>query len=161
MPYTQYQPYNAYSGAYGAYNPYPQFQNQYQPTQNMPMTQMSGANQPAPAPQPQGMTYPTIHADIVQTDDSGVIERWPVSQDKPQMFIDHAETVITVKSVSGNGVTLDYYDKRPPAPSTPPFNPSEYVRRDELPELIAAAVASQNVSLTSAKRQTKKDESEA
>ena len=88
--------------------------------------------------QPQGMTYPTIHADIVQTDDDSVIERWAVAQDKAQMFINTGETRITVKSVAGNTVMLDVFEKRPPAPPAPSFDPAAYVTREELESRLAA-----------------------
>lgn len=103
------------------------------------------------------MSYPTIHADIVQTDDPGVIERWAVTQDRPQMFANRDETVFIVKSVTGQGVTLDYYDKRPPAPPAPVFDPSAYVRKDELQEILAATLA----AAQPAKKAAKKEEATA
>ena len=122
------------------YNPYYPYQQPPAPQyQQANMQQMAG--QPHPVQQPQAMTYPTIHADIVQTDDEGVIERWGVTQDKPQMFIDHAETVITIKSVGGNGVVTDRYDKRPPAPAAPRFDPGDYVTKEELESRLAAILA--------------------
>lgn len=123
--------------------------------QQMQPAQMSGAQQQGAAPQ--SMSYPTIHADIVQTDDPGVIERWAVTQDRPQMFTNRDETVFIVKSVSGNGVTLDYYDKRPPAPPAPVFDPAAYVRKDELQELLAATLA----AAQPAKKAAKKEEATA
>lgn len=125
---------------------YPDYPGQ-QPYQDPAYLRLIGQPVPANAQkQPQAMSYPTIHADIVQTDDQGVIERWGVSQDKPQMFINLAETQITVKSVEGNGVVLSFYDKRPPAPPAPAFDPAAYVRRDELATLVADAVASQGAN---------------
>lgn len=112
------------------------------------------AMQPQRPTAPQSMSYPTIHADIVQTDDPGVIERWAVTQDRPQMFVDSAETTFVVKSVTGQGVTLEYYDKRPPAPPAPVFVPSEYVRKDELKELLAATLAAQSGKTIAEKEET-------
>lgn len=99
--------------------------------------------------QPQAMSYPTIHADIVQTDDPGVIDRWGVSPGKSQMFMTHDESTITIKSIGGSGVVLDIYDKRPPAPVAPQFDPSAYVTKDELEIRLAA--------ITTPKRAQKKE----
>ena len=99
--------------------------------------------------QTQAMTYPTIHADIIQTGDAGVIERWPVGQDKAQMFIDPEEKRITIKSVTGNTVTLDVFEKRPPAPPEPA---PVFMTRDDVETMIAAAL--------SAKRPAKKEAAE-
>lgn len=111
-----------------AYNP-----GLYYPQPYQPYT----IYQPA-QPQPQAMSYPTIHADIIQTDDEGVIERWAVEPGRPQMFTNTMETMITVKSVTGAGITIDRYDKRPPAPPAPVFDPADYITRAELEERLAA-----------------------
>lgn len=72
------------------------------------------------------------------------------------MMIARDDSAIFVKTAApnGNGYTLDVFVKRPPAPAEPTFDPSAYVRKDELPELIAAAVAAQNAP----KRVAKKEE---
>jgi len=107
-----------------------QFQQPY-PTQGQTVQQPS-----------QPLTPPTIHAEIVQVDGEADVERWPVNAGASQMFITRDETQIIVKTMGANGpLPLDVYVKRPPAPVAPPFNPAEYVRRDELPELIAAVAA--------------------
>ena len=141
--------------AYGRH--YPDYPGQ-QPWQDPmyyrqnPQTVMQQQQQRPQAPQ--SMSYPTIHADIVQTDDPGVIERWAVTQDRPQMFINHDESAITIKSIGGAGVVLDIYDKRPPAPPAPVFVPSEYVRKDELKELLAATLAAQSGKTITEKEET-------
>ena len=52
------------------------------------------------------------------------------------------DSFITFKSVGLNGQDQFFvYDKRPPAPPAPVFDPAAYVRRDEIEGLVAAAVA--------------------
>ena len=54
------------------------------------------------------------------------------------------DSFIVVKSVGMNGENaINIYDKRPPAPPVPQFNPSEYVRKDEISALLAAALEAQ------------------
>lgn len=54
------------------------------------------------------------------------------------------DSFILVKSVGMNGENaINIYDKRPPAPPAPQFDPSVYVRKDEIESLVAAAVAAQ------------------
>ena len=52
------------------------------------------------------------------------------------MMISQDESEIYIKSATANGFTLDVYVKRPPAPPAPAFDPSEYVRKDEMEKLI-------------------------
>ena len=53
------------------------------------------------------------------------------------------DSFILVKSVGMSGDTINVYDKRPPAPPVPQFDPSAYVRKDEIESLVAAALAAQ------------------
>ena len=54
------------------------------------------------------------------------------------------DSFILVKSVGMSGDAINIYDRRPPAPPAPQFDPSVYVRKDEVAELVAAAIAAQN-----------------
>lgn len=111
----------------------------------------------SPQPAPQMMTPPTIHAEIIQIDDESAVERWPVNAGASQMFITKAEDKIIIKTMGPNGpMPLDVFDKRPPAPPEPPFDPSAYVTWDKLDERVAAIVAASQ----SAKRAAKKEEAE-
>lgn len=125
-----------------------------QPVPQMsPLPNVSSSPQPAP----QMMTPPTIHAEIIQIDDESTVDRWPVNAGASQMFITKAEDKIIIKTMGPNGpLPLDVFDKRPPAPPEPVFDPSVYVRRDEVEGLIAAAVA----AVQPTKRAAKKEEAE-
>ena len=111
---------------------YPQYQQVYQPqyqTQQMSQPQMQGIPQ-------QDMT-PTIHAEIKQVDSMEAIDRVPLGAGTSQMFMTKDEQAIVIRSTFANGQHSDVvYDKRPPAPPAPVFDPNEYVRKDELGKLI-------------------------
>lgn len=89
----------------------------------------------------QDMT-PTIRAEIKQVDNIEAIDRVPMAGGTSQMFMTKDESAIVIRSMLANGQHSDViYDKRPPAPPAPKFDPSEYVRRDELETLLSAALA--------------------
>lgn len=127
MPmYGQQMPNNGYMG--GA------FQNGN--TQPVPGAQMSQANQAAPM-----MTPPTIRAEIIQIEDEAAVDRFPLAAGASQMFMTRAENKIIIKTMGQDGaLPLVIYDKRPPAPPAPKFDPAEYVRRDEADKLIMERV---------------------
>jgi len=127
MPmYGQQMPNNGYMG--GA------FQNGN--TQTVPGTQMPQANQSAPM-----MTLPTIRAEIIQIEDEAAVDRFPLAAGASQMFMTRAEDKIIIKTMGQDGaLPLVIYDKRPPAPPEPKFDPAEYVRRDEADKLIMERV---------------------
>lgn len=102
-----------------AYNPY--FPQSYQPMYQM-------------------MTPPTIRAEIVQVENEEAAANYPVNNGASQMMIARDDSAIFVKSVSQNGTRLDVFVKRPPAPQKPPFDPSAYVRRDEIAGIINDAL---------------------
>lgn len=108
----------------------PLYQPYQQPVMQQPVqpTQMSGANQM--------MTPPTIRAEIVQVKGEDAASAFPVNAGASQMMISQDESEIYIKSATANGFTLDVYVKRPPAPPAPAFDPSEYVRKDEMEKLI-------------------------
>lgn len=84
------------------------------------------------------MSLPTIHADIIQVGSEEEVERFPVGAGVSQMFILRDESSIFVKSANVNGYTIDTYDKRPPAPPAPVFDPQKYVTREELEKLLSS-----------------------
>ena len=123
MPmYGQQMPNNGYMG--GA------FQNGNTQTMQQPQ------QQPA-----QMMTPPTIRAEIIQIEDEAAVDRFPLAAGASQMFMTRAEDKIIIKTMGQDGaLPLVIYDKRPPAPPAPKFDPAEYVRRDEADKLIMERV---------------------
>ena len=128
----------------------------YQQTfpQGYPMTQpnpyaqqmaQTGFQQPSAQQQPaQMMTPPTIRAEIVQVEDEKAASNFPVGAGASQMMIARDESAIYIKTAMANGqTTLDVFEKRPPAPPAPTFDPEQYVRKDELEILVSAAMAAQ------------------
>lgn len=100
------------------------------------------AQQPA-----QMMTPPTIRAEIIQIEDEAAVDRFPLAAGASQMFMTRAEDKIIIKTMGQDGpMPLVVYEKRPPAPPAPKFDPSEYVRRDEVETLISAALAAQQAA---------------
>ena len=129
--------------AYGQQMPNP---TAYQaPTTQQPVssTQMSGANQAA---QPM-MTPPTIRAEIIQLADDtweNTVDRFPLGPGASQMFITKSEDKVIIKTMGQDGpLPLIIYDKRPPEPPAPKFDPAQFVRKDELDMLVSAALAAQ------------------
>lgn len=117
-----------------------------------------GQNQPAQQAQQnqQGLTPPTIRAEIVQVDTLDAIDRFPMAAGTSQMFMTKDEANIVVRSMYANGQhSDDIYDKRPPAPPAPTLNPADYVRKDELQALIADALQAHTAPHKAA---TKKEE---
>ena len=140
-----------------------------QPFMDPQFTRMHGQQQAAqtqqPAPQqpaqPTMMTPPTIHAEIVQVDGEAAAAQYPVGAGMSQMMIARDESAIFVKAATASGYTLEVFDKRPPAPAPPPFNPAEYVRLDALPGLVAAEVQAAVAAMQPAKTARPKKETEA
>ncbi len=97
--------------------------------------------QPAQQQPAQMMTPPTIRAEIIQIEDEAAVDRFPLAAGASQMFMTRAEDKIIIKTMGQDGsLPLVIYDKRPPAPPAPKFDPAEYVRRDEADKLIMERV---------------------
>lgn len=89
----------------------------------------------------QAMTPPTIRAEIIQIDSPEAIDRFPQNTGSTQMYMTRDEAFIIIRSVLANGEHTDViYDKRPPAPPAPVIDPADYVRKDDLPSLIAEVI---------------------
>lgn len=113
---------------YQPYNPYQQY-----PAPAAPQMQQGSAQ----APQ-------TKYVEVIPVDTVEEASACPMAAGSSFLFFARDDSFIAVKSSGVNGQnTFDVYDKRPPAPAAPAFDPKEYVRRDEFPELVAAAVAAQ------------------
>lgn len=82
--------------------------------------------------------------EVVPVDNENSAVGWPVGVGETKMLMAKDDSFVCFKSVSMNGQTeLTFYDKRPPAPPEPTFDPKEYVRRDEVETLISAALMAQ------------------
>lgn len=107
--------------AYGNYFPgaYPQmYMPQYQQQQ--------------PQQSPQGMTPPTIHADIIQIGSEQEAWNYPSGQ----IMMARDESAIYIKSTGANGTpALAVYEKRPQRPQEAA---SDYVTRKEFTEALKA-----------------------
>lgn len=117
--------------------------------------------QPYPAYQPQQMqqqSQPSKYVEAVPVDTEAEAENCPMAAGTSAVFFARNDSFIAVKAVGVNGqVSFSVFDKRPPAPEAPVFDPSAFVRRDELPALLAEALEKTKLP-TSAKRASRETE---
>jgi hypothetical protein len=124
---------NGFPVGYNQMNPQQFQQYGYQIPQVQPVQ-----NQPIQAQQ--SMTPPTIRAEIIQLPEDE-IDRYPMAAGTSQMFMTTDDGHIIIKSMYQNGqYDKTYYDKRPPAPPAPVFDPSEYVRKEDVQAYVQQAV---------------------
>ena len=110
-----------------AYNPAMYFPQSYQPQMYQPPSQQ----------QPQGRMV-----DIIPADSEAAAEAFPVAVGATQLMIARDDSFIAVKVNGMNGQSsLTFYDKRPPAPTAPVFDPTEYQRKDEAEKLVEGLLA--------------------
>ena len=113
-----------------AYNPALYFPQNYSPMYQVPQAMPQQT-------MPQGRMV-----DIVPVDSVEAAETFPVAVGATQMMIAKDDSFIAVKISGVNGQSsFSVYDKRPPSPPTPVFDPTEYVRKDEIETLVSAALA--------------------
>ena len=145
---------NGFPATYG--QTFPQGYPMTQPNPYAQQMAQTGFQQPSAQQQPaQMLTPPTIRAEIVQVEDEKAASNFPVGAGASQMMIARDESAIFIKSAMANGqTTLDVYEKRAPEPPAPPFDPGEYVRKDEIEALVNAAI--QNATAAS-RRAAKKE----
>lgn len=80
--------------------------------------------------------------EVYAVDNEKAVADMPVSNGNTQMVIAKDDSFIAVKAVGLDGtVAVQYYDKRPPAPPAPSFDPALYVTREELETRLAALSA--------------------
>lgn len=92
--------------------------------------------------------------EVVPASSEKAAQEFPVAAGATQMIIGSDDSFIAIKAVSMAGqVTFDIYDKRPPAPPEPMLNPADYVRKDELADLIAQAMRTETPRKTAAKKE--------
>lgn len=79
--------------------------------------------------------------EIVPAESVKAAEEFPVGAGQTKLIAGSDDSFIAVKSMSMTGqVTIDIYDRRPPAKPEPPVNMADYVRKDEIAALIADAI---------------------
>lgn len=109
--------------------------------------------QPIPQPAPQHQQQSRMVEVIPVANESAVVD-FPVPVGMTQEFVAQDDSFVAFKSNGVNGQSdIVYYDRRPPAPPAPAFDPSAFVRKDEIDDMIAAAIAAQSAP----KRATKKE----
>lgn len=107
------------------------------PGHQMQQTQMPGMNQPVQ----QDMT-PTIRTDIKQVESVEAISKNPPAPGTTGVYMTKDDKMIIFRSMYANGEYTDkIYDERPPAPPAPKFDPSEFVRHDEMEKVVHDALA--------------------
>lgn len=78
------------------------------------------------------------YVEVIPVDSEEEVERAAVAVGGTGLFAARNNRFLAVKSVELNGEpTTDYYDLRPPAPKPKPFDPKEYIRRDEIMDILA------------------------
>lgn len=83
--------------------------------------------------------YATRYVEVVPVDTEEEVDRAQVAFGGTALFTARDNRFLAVKSVDlTGGPTVDYYDRRPPAPKPKPFDPNEYIRKDELMGIIAS-----------------------
>lgn len=111
-----------------AYNPMMYYPNYYQ----------QPAYQPMPQPQPQQMASPRM-VEVVPVDTVEAAKEFPVAIGATLMMIAKDDSFLAIKVNGVNGQSsFEVYDKRPPAPPVPSFDPEVYVTKDELESRLAA-----------------------
>lgn len=135
-------PYNPFPVGYQPYG-YQQYQQQFQPQQYQPAPQMSPS-------QMSGSQQQTKYVEVIPVDTVQEAEACPMAAGSSFLFFARDDSFIAVKSVGVNGQqSFSVFDKRPPAPVAPPFDPAAYVTKEELEGRLAAILAP--------KRATKKE----
>lgn len=87
-------------------------------------------------------TQQTKYVEVIPVDTVEEASACPMAAGSSFLFFARDDSFIAVKTSGVNGQnTFQIYDRRPPAPAEPVFRAEEYVRKDELPALIQAAVA--------------------
>lgn len=82
--------------------------------------------------------------EVVPVDSVEVAESWPCSVGVSLLFMARDDSFIAVRASGINGQSsFVVYDKRPPAPPAPAFDPAAYLRRDELKSAVEAILAAQ------------------
>lgn len=110
---------------------YPQYYPQYQQPYQMPQYQQ---------PMQQAQQQPSSRmTEVFPAGSEKTVLEFPVTAGTTQMFVATDDSFIAIKEASVTGqVTVQFYDKRPPAPPEKPFDPAVFVTREELEQRLAA-----------------------
>lgn len=110
---------------------YPQYFPQYQQPYQMPQYQQ---------PMQQAQQQPSSRmTEVFPAASEKAVLEFPVTAGTTQMFVATDDSFIAIKEASVSGqVTVQFYDKRPPAPPEKPFDPAVFVTREELEQRLAA-----------------------
>lgn len=85
---------------------------------------------------------PTIRTEIKQVENVDAISKTAPAPGTTGVYMTKDEKMIIFRSMYANGEYTDrIYDERPPEPPAPKFDPSEYVRKDEMDRLVKEALA--------------------
>lgn len=88
-------------------------------------------------PQYQQQSVQTRAVEAIPVDDENAVVGFPVALGATALFISKNDRFVAFKSNNMNGESeVMFFDRRPPAPAPEPFDPSLYVRRDELEKLL-------------------------
>ena len=129
-----------------AFNPQPFYPAGYQPPY-LPTYQ-------APQPQQLQQAPQTKYVEVIPVDSAQEVESCPMAAGSTGFFFARDDSFNAVKSVGLNGqVSVTFFDKRPPAPPEPVFDPSAYVRKDEVETLVTGILAAQTGTKRAAKRE--------
>lgn len=121
-----------------------QHQNTYQGQQYQQQSTQQAQQQPA-----------SRMTEVFAAANEKYVLEFPVASGTTALFVATDDSFLAIKEASVTGqVTVQFYDKRPPAPPEKPFDPAVFVTREELEQRLAALSAP-------AKRPTKKEEIEA
>lgn len=111
-----------------AYDPRLYFPQGYQP---YPMYQPQ-------QPQIQQQQTEAKYVEAIPVDTEKEALDCPMAAGTTKLFFAKNDSFIAVKSAGVNGqVNFDVYEKRPPAPPAPAFDPASYVTRKEFDALVA------------------------
>jgi len=127
-----------------------------QPYQDPAYIRVYGQRQPVQqaAQHPQQPQGNAQTVEVLPADSERFVLDFPVGNGQTKLFISKSDTFVGIKSVSMAGeVSVDFFDKRPPAPPAPTLNPADYVRKDELSALIAEAIKAENPPRRTAKKE--------
>lgn len=91
--------------------------------------------------QPQTQPQET-RMEVVPVKNEAEVDKLYVAAGTGKLAMAENDTFLAVKTVSMSGQTSTvYFDRRPEPPQTPAFVPGEYVRKDEIKELVQAVLA--------------------
>lgn len=75
--------------------------------------------------------------EVIPVDNEDQVNSWQVQAGTTVEFMARNDSFVAFKSVGINGEpSIEFYDRRPPAPPAPVFSPADYVRKDELMALL-------------------------